>query len=328
MNAVTREIPGPVRVVRSYDDVARVWCYSAWRPVAEGERFAATEDDERGKPWGRVDALRPSVEGLPTEPGARLGALLEYEIQQRELAYRRIAEAFPEASEGFRTFGQVIGLGDPKQVLSRLRRKSKIPPESTHNHAPTFAGLGMLALLLGGCLEGSITLDVDDVAFASQERYLFNPDPDREQAIKDAWDELEALGIRVRYWDNPNATAFEDTLYLSNRFPDRPVKEKAEILTHELVHYHQRGSLQDFDGRYALILEFRWAVELQGGRQEIRTDWIHGEPCRNLELDAIGVVEDLADGYGLGAVENLWEVSIPIVWLEVEAAGCGPPPML
>ena len=134
----TRELPGPVRVVRQREE--RHWLYTAWEPVQD-RRYSATMDAPDSGTWGRVDTRRhPDPDSLP---GDHVQGLIYWELEQRRNAYRAIESAFPEATEGFRSQGTVIALGDPESVLERMSRKQKgkIAKDADVATAPTFAGM-------------------------------------------------------------------------------------------------------------------------------------------------------------------------------------------
>lgn len=137
---VVRQV-GKVLVERTKGDDGLIW-YAAWEP-ADGRYGEARTID--GGVYGRVDTKQhPDLASLPENPPDRAGALASWEQSQRERAYLLIGRAFRESSQGFRSRGRVHFIGDPETVLEQMQSKRGKPPapESTREHAPTFAGGG------------------------------------------------------------------------------------------------------------------------------------------------------------------------------------------
>ena len=130
-------------------------------------------------------------------------------------------------------------------------------------------------------------------------------------------EELKKLDIKVVERDAAKfATAFRARLLVGNGFDEKPIAVQAMTLTHELVHYCERGILGDnpFDQAYAHSAG-RWIAETPAYAQSIRTAVLQGASSDNLTGYIDDKVESMRNFYFLWDIDTeIYEEETRIIW--------------
>ena len=145
---------------------------------------------------------------------------------------------------------------------------------------------------------------------------------DPKEALDSALEYIEGKGVDLEYkadgieaWSRFNTT-FPKTIYLVKDFESRPLRNRAEVLWHEVVHLRQYEKMtpSTFYQHY-VFAEGRWALEVQAYRESFRVMRILGYDEAAIQTLMRSRAESLYDGYELvqmprecavGAAIEIW----------------------
>lgn len=107
--------------------------------------------------------------------------------------------------------------------------------------------------------------------------------------------ELDALGFRLEFRDVPRAVTLAWVVVLPERTRDWPVRDRARLLAHEVVHARQWRGIPRFARKYTTDPAFRVEAEAQATRDQVRATRAWG--MSGLEDIAARLLDGLEAGY-------------------------------